>query len=567
MKINKFAVIIIFLFVSTYFSPLYAGTDTFEYSDVWKVSWRYWTLFAYGVLFLTLYLSFAFAKKEWPRWLKLLIVVTGETVALIFFWEAVEKFITMGERSEWLKGLLPILLAAVPAYLLWHWRDSNRRRELGHQAEELRLKTNNDAWDNFIKYQKMAEDVKGEHSEGTRAAAIFALGEYYEREGTQFPNQVHVFFKQFLDNFWDGQEVYHEYQQKEEIYNEAVATYRRKLAEKDNVVSWKNFETEEKQLFKSTERLKAIELPEYIKALHRVFVLKSKVKLNKKNLFHRDNQLLFTGFNLTSANLSLGIFPNTNFSKAILPDVNFSKAILSDAHFFGVSSPGANFSEAKLFNINFCSATLSGTNFRNAIFFGVNFNAAILSEVNFNGAKLSNVDFSRVVLSNAFFGFTTLSSVDFRGVAFPGANFNGATLSSVSFLSAILAGADFRRVTLLETDFRWTALSGADFSRANFSGVYLKKYKLERAYSMFFLKLKILYSKDFKLTRHYKNLHNWKKYKFLFSVWKPESDFTMARYDDKTKFPSGFDKKKAGMVPIGKTKSETKLKAKENVEE
>ena len=103
-------------------------------------------------------------------------------------------------------GFGTVLLGVAPALMLWYFRDRTKHIDQNHIERDLKvkeldikLKEDNDAWANFIKYQELAEDEN--ISEGRRAAAIYALGEYYKREGTKFPQQVHVFFKKYLDKF------------------------------------------------------------------------------------------------------------------------------------------------------------------------------------------------------------------------------------------------------------------------------------------------------------------------------------------------------------------------------
>ena len=475
-----------------------------------------WQPVAVGIVLAVAILTFFYytGLNKIPRGLILIFVVLIEIAVLCIFWKQIEAFISEGKRVEWLKGLLPLFMAAIPAYLLWHWRDTNRRQELTHQARELKLKEDNAAWTDFIKYQKIAEDRNNEHSDGTRAAAIFALGEYYGREGTQFPQQVHSFFKNFLDEFWDKQETYHEYMEKLEIYNKAAETYNEKIKNKDTASS-KDYQTEKELLLVSVGKLGNIKLPEYIKAVHKVIKDKSdKIKLNNKNLFHYENKLIFYGFNLTHADLR-----EANFSGAILRFPTFAGAMLAK----------------------------------------INLNLAALYSANLNNAYLGGAN-----LNNTFLGYANLTDAYMQEADFRSAEFHRTNCSSASFYKTNLSGTKFFEANLNAVELIKTNLTAANFREANLSSAKFSEHSKSRGiFYILLLKLKILYCKKYALTGYFKGLRHyliWGKYykfkttrrriKLLFCDWKLEPDFTNAKYDNETKLPDGFNPKKAGMINV-----------------
>ena len=343
-----------------------------------------WQSIIVGFVLAVAILTFFYYRgsNKIPRGLILIFVVLIEIAVLCIFWKEIETFISKGTRHVWLKGLLPLFLAAIPAYLLWHWRDTNRRQELKHQGDDLKLKENNDAWTNFIKYQKIAEDNKKEHSDATRAAAIYALGEYYEREVSQFPNQVHVFFKKFLDDFWDKQEVYHKYIEQIDDEN---CHYR--VASSENSIP-------PDALYQATIHLICFknQLPEYIRAVHRIIKEKSiKVKIRNKNLFHHQNGFLLDFF---------------NFSCADLQGANFSHAKGIEPNFTGANLKKSNFSKADLFLPNFLKTDLQETSFvsaktKSGVFWYANLFKADFSKIDALGIKLHGTNRKKSIWTKA----------------------------------------------------------------------------------------------------------------------------------------------------------------------
>ena len=360
-----------------------------------------WQSIAAGLILAVAILIFFYYRglKEIPRGLILIYVVLIEILLLCIFWKEIETFITTSKRIEWLKGLLPILMAAVPAYLLWHWRDMDKKealdqgrhdlmqkeRDLEQKERDIKLKEDDATWSNFIKYQKMAENEDNKNSESIRTAAIFALGEYYGREGTKFPRQVHVFFKKFLSDFWNKQEIYTEYLEILKKYSHSGALYDSIRSQKDHL-AYLNYDIKEKPLTMAIDKVKKIKLPEYINAVHEIIREKSnEVRLNNKSLFHRDNKLSFEEFNLTNAVLS-----RANFSES-----NFRWADLTGANLFGV-----NFAHTVCEGANFNGTYLSEANLTYTVF-DVRLNDAVMTGAILTGTYICNSNLNLADCNNA----------------------------------------------------------------------------------------------------------------------------------------------------------------------
>ncbi|MFA6715295.1 MAG: pentapeptide repeat-containing protein [Victivallaceae bacterium] len=368
-----------------------------------------------------------------PRGLILISIVLVEMVVLYYFWDRIEGFITKGTRPQWLKDLLPLFVVAIPAFLLWHWRDIDKKevlaqgkqnlgqkdrdleqkdrdleqkdrdleqkdRDLEQKDRDLNLKEENNFWDNFIKYQKMAEDKANEHSNATRAAAIYALGEYYGREGTKFPLQVHIFFKNFLDDFWDKQEIYHEYLELCKEYTLTGVMWddileKGLVKRKAYIAKLRDYDSQKDPLIVAANKIKDMKLPEYIKAVHEVIQDKSnEIQLNNKNLFHYDNKLSLQGFNLVNA-----VLCRANFTGANLRDADLTGANLALVNLTGAVLEMANFSCSYADKINLCQAVfsgirLNGARITNAILIGTYFSSEKhLHMADFKYAKYSNI--------------------------------------------------------------------------------------------------------------------------------------------------------------------------------
>ncbi|OGV36037.1 MAG: hypothetical protein A2020_00865 [Lentisphaerae bacterium GWF2_45_14] len=210
--------------------------------------------------------------------------------------------------------LIPILLGALPAFLIWSWRNNDKRKDQEHVKEELekaerKLKieeTNND-WDNFLRFQEIALHDEDEERKDT---AIRALGVYYDKEG-DFPKQVHQFFKNYLEKYW---------------------------TKNDNAPP-----------------------PPFIKAIYDI--------INKRKLFlNHDGGLTLQWFYLfhytppDDKNLKNSFFQSVKLDNTKLIGINFSNSIISNSSLNNISFIDTNLINSDLTGSNI-SGDIRGTNF------------------------------------------------------------------------------------------------------------------------------------------------------------------------------------------------------------
>ena len=91
-----------------------------------------------------------------------------------------------------------MLISAFPLFLIWMWKNYDTKKGLEYAKRDLNRKELDGNWKNFLKFQNII--LKTKHDE-KKATAIYALGTYYGKNG-EFPKQVHVFFKNHLENYW-----------------------------------------------------------------------------------------------------------------------------------------------------------------------------------------------------------------------------------------------------------------------------------------------------------------------------------------------------------------------------
>jgi uncharacterized protein YjbI with pentapeptide repeats len=494
-----------------------------------------------GFFILTAIMIILYHKglEEIPRGLKLLFIVFFEILLLCNFWNYIEDFISDDKRVEWLKGLLPILVAAIPAYLIWSWRDTNRLQELAHQADELELKENNDAWENFIKFQKIAEDKKCEHSAGTRATAIFALGEYYDREGTKFPRQVHAFFKNFLDEFWDKQEAYHDFLGNYKYYDDILVKSIHGLGN----TPWGEIAIERKKYLTCIEKLEEVNIPEYIKAVHEVIADKSYNEINGKNIFHKMNNLSLERFNLSFANLR---------------QINLNKARLYEVNLVGADLSSASFRKAELVHSNLTHANLLGSDLSGAVLQHANFSRTCLVSANLSNTNSIGIDIYGVNLMNA----------NLFGAFMPYANLSYSNIHVANLNCSYLEKADLSHSNIDETKLYYSNLKRVNLSGTNIGKDYLYNYNILH---IFILKLKILFNNKCQkameeivydsMTKYgeINTLNIFKdKLKFFFCNWKFKPNFRRAIYTNSTQLPADFTPTKYKMINIDMVKSKSK---------
>lgn len=331
------------------------------------------------------------------------------------------------------QGFVTLLFGIGPAVVFWYFRDQAKHIDQEHTERDLRIKENNDAWKNFIEYQKIAES--SENSEGTRAAAIYALGEYYTRPlESNFPFQVHSFFRYYLNNFWTVQPEYVAYQ-KERLENQEETNSK---------------DTGPGKLLSAMDQLKSLKIPEYIRAVYKVIQDKSqrisykqitwlllghKYKKNS-NLFHFKNELDFNDFNLCNADIEGAELEEAHLEKADIVGTHLEEAHLVRAHL-----EKANLEEADLKFANLERAHFDFANLYRANLERTNLEGADLKFANLGGANLEKANLEGAYLIVANLEGAELERANLKGVDLGGARLGGANLEGADLKGALLSTA------------------------------------------------------------------------------------------------------------------------------
>ena len=327
------------------------------------------------------------------RPLLLLLIVVTELCVIKVYWDGIDLFI---KGHEWVKGLLTILIGAPPGYMIWYWRDQNKLRDQEQTERELRLKEDNDAWDNFRKYQEIVENPKA--SDAQKTSAIFALGSYYRRKETKFPRMVHAFYKQVLASYWNQFPGFREYEGCQEEFAHCFNKYGQQK------------QTLKKELDRITDHwqteLQRITLPKYIRAVHEVF----QDIFRDKSLQNGQGPIFFSGRNsgrsldsflLMNANLSEENLSEADLSGANLCEANLRDAFLRDANLCNVNLRRTNLCDANLCNADLCNADLTNADLTKANLYHANFasaklyNADLSMGINLDSAILTNAKYTK----------------------------------------------------------------------------------------------------------------------------------------------------------------------------
>jgi len=258
------------------------------------------------------------------------------------------------------------------------------------------------------------------------------------------------------------------------------------------------------------------------------------------------------------SNLSLS---NIDFSGSDLRGVDFSNCMLQDVTFENVSLEGAVFDRSNLESAMFKGVKLNGASFKNCILEKATFDSSMLDSVPYtiNGTKYwKRTIFDRSNLSGAVF-----RSVQFRGVSIQDADlkyssFIKSTTGVVTendqiiaphFVNSEMSYADLRDLDLLyagigSSRLDFANLQGANLTRtwftisgslwqADLSGANLTKVRVTSpAFNMQGANLEKANLQDADLSR---------------AVFSDSTKFKGAIYNEKTKFPQGFNPKSKGL--------------------
>ena len=275
----------------------------------------------------------------------LIILVSVLTGLVLYF-----KWTPIKESFTWMPSpLIAALFAAPLVFWLWLWRDQNKIKDQKQKDEEilhakqaleqterkLVIEENNDAWANFSIFQKTA--LKKEEPDSIRTTAIYAIGEYYERSTeSNFPYQVHEFFKAFLNTYWM------EYNNKKLPLSSYIAAIYRVISQKRGCLLRHQFDLEKFNL--SRANMRNTDMSDY--ALSDAKLINADLTLAK--LIEVDlncvdmsgarlwstklNNSYMVGANLSGANLTLASLNDTDMSEVILSGASLQYANLSGAN-------------------------------------------------------------------------------------------------------------------------------------------------------------------------------------------------------------------------------------------
>lgn len=152
---------------------------------------------------------------------------------------------------------------------------------------------------------------------------------------------------------------------------------------------------------------------------------------------------------------------------------------------------------------------------------------------NLDGLQLDGIDFTALDMSNSSFRKTSLQK----------ANFNAATLVNARFQNAALNEATFNRAQVVSANFSGASLKGASLEKAGLTNCSFDNADLTKA----------------KLTGA-----DIRGVDFSTATLSKDSKFRKAIYDEKTKFPDGFEQHPL-LVWLGAGPDPQKLKCKQNL--
>ena len=303
-----------------------------------------------------------------------------EITLFLYFYEEIIYFIDDQHLSNisWLSAPVTMLIAAPVAYVIWIFRNADKRRDQEHVEENIRQSD----------FHQLEQWATGDSEKiSLQTAAICQLlpylkGEYGER-----------FIRPAM-----------------EIYRSVLSSW--KLTPEEVNISFKSIRA-------SVDQGERIQIPNAIGAIHDIFIQeldffrslhtikisthRNWIPLRRLNLkcIPYENGTNFSGINLLEADLSFSICLGANFAGANLKIANFDCSVFYSA----------NFRYAVLESTNFKGAELSKSDFRNANFKLTKFNLTHLNQSDFRNTNLGQVLFYKTNLKDADFSGATFKNI------------------------------------------------------------------------------------------------------------------------------------------------------------
>ncbi|MEZ4816350.1 MAG: pentapeptide repeat-containing protein [Planctomycetaceae bacterium] len=376
------------------------------------------------------------------RWLWILLVGGLEFFLLFSYRDAIRNyFLIENTNLVWLGPILTMLVASPIAFIIWIFRNNDKRTSLMQTEESIRLlefhkieewaaATVNESALNLNNIDNKDEMLGILKEQTLQIAAIYQLVPYLKGEyGERFVRPSMEIYRALL-TLWD-------------------------------------FSKEDKKLLDGEDKVQISEIlvnkiiPLHIDSLHTIFQEETEFfrLFHLKDICNKNDWIPLKRTNLAKINLY-----NKNLQYIRLPDCNLSGAILSKS----------NFSDADLVEANFVSATLIETKFKRtklsfAKFKYVNMRKAFFEEIIFNSASFESADLSH----------TKFEDVDFRKALFKNTKESDASIdielsTTVSQFLPIL-------LHMTKADFSHSNLQYAEFYKCQFTNTLLSNVILHKA--------------------------------------------------------------------------------------
>lgn len=360
------------------------------------------------------------------RVMLILGVGLAEGILIIYFSDNLISWFKEFDNSKysWMGPFFTMCVVSPIAFLLWWFRNSDKRIDQQHVEENIRQS-------DFHMLEQWA--TTNENGDTLQVAAIYQLLPYMKGEfGLRFIRPSMEIFRSLLE-------------------------------------SWE-LTAEEKQLMYQKlrpfkyEAVEDIFRPNYIRAIQTIFIQ----EIGNFNDFANNKYR----YNLKNLNLQCIEFEHeTNFS-----EINFQKASFELSNCLG-----ANFHKANLHSANFECSVFEGANFDSCNLVATNFRGAVLRRVDFRKSEFYITKFLLSSLEEANFSYTKLGRCIFQEVNIKGADFRGAKFGPMSFLK--IDESENLMDYVFNVNFNGSQLEGADFRGADLSGsIFLGAKNFTEAY-------------------------------------------------------------------------------------
>ncbi len=277
-----------------------------------------------------------------------------------------------------------MLIASPVAFLIWAFRNHDKRKDQQHVEENIRLSDFHkiEEWaTNFSILSKVNNRQDHEttikKNSNLQIASIYQLVPYLKGEyGDRFIRPSMEIYRSLLSS-WDIEA--------QTLLEQAPNDAAREMGK-----------------------------PGYIEAIQYIFIQELEFfnSFHKKNISKKSNWIPLKNWDLKYMNYE----NNTNF--------------------YGINLLNASFFLSNCFRANFQKANLKSANFECANFMGSNFCETILESTSFRGATLVQSTFIDAVFKLTDFTLAQLNHADFRETNLKGAIFRGADLENANFQGA-----------------------------------------------------------------------------------------------------------------------------------